>query len=177
MIVCTERLRLEPVDPDHADDLVLLHSGPDVAFWYAGAWTQADALDWAAQMHHRWQHEGVGKWMAYRRTDGELVGRGGVSRAHIGGERLLELGWAIREQHRGHGYATEIGRAGLAFAFDELAATEVVAFTEVHNRASIAVMERINMSRVDQIGRPGLIEGREGVQESAPFALYRIVRS
>jgi RimJ/RimL family protein N-acetyltransferase len=37
----------------------------------------------------------------------------------------------------------EIGRAALAFAVNELGATEVVAFTEPHNRRSRAVMERL----------------------------------
>jgi [ribosomal protein S5]-alanine N-acetyltransferase len=36
----------------------------------------------------------------------------------------------------GRGYATEIGRAGLGLAFDDLGAGEVVAFTERHNRRS-----------------------------------------
>jgi len=175
--VSTERLRLEPVRPEHADDLVLLHSSPDIAFWYGGTWTKAEAQEWAAQMEHRWQHEAVGKWMAYRLADGELIGRGGLSWADICGQRRLELGWAIREQHRGHGYATEIGRAGLAFAFDTLAAEEVVAFTEVHNHASRAVMARLGMTQIGQIYRPGLIEGRTGIHNAAPFALYRINRN
>lgn len=174
MLTLTERLKLEPVHLDHADDLVLLHSGPDVAYWYAGTWTRAEAQDWATQMQHQWQREGVGKWMAYRRADGELVGRGGLSWTQVSGKRQLELGWAIREAHRGHGYATEIGRAGLTVAFDQLAEKKVVAFAEIHNHASIAVMERLGMSHVGQIYRPGLIEGGEGIQQSAPFALYRI---
>jgi RimJ/RimL family protein N-acetyltransferase len=176
-LVSTERLRLEPVRPAHADDLVLLHSGPDVALWYGGTWTKAEARAWAAQMQHRWQHQGVGKWMAYRLTDGELIGRGGLSWTELSGEQRLELGWAIREQHRGHGYATEIGRAGLAFAFETLAAEEVVAFTEVHNHASRAVMARLGMTQLGQLYRPGLLEGRTGIHNAAPFALYRINRN
>ena len=41
------------------------------------------------------------------------------------------------------GYATEIGRAGLAVAFDEVRADAVVSFTEVRNHRSRAVMERL----------------------------------
>jgi RimJ/RimL family protein N-acetyltransferase len=177
VLVTTDRLALFPVGPEHAEDLVLLHSGPDVAYWYAGTWTLSGARAWAEQMAQRWQQEGVGKWMAYRRSDGELVGRGGLTRTEINGEPCLELGWLVREQHRGVGYATEIGRAGLAFAFDELSAVEVVAFTEVHNRASRAVMVRLGMVDAGLIHRPGLLEGQAGVQLSAPFALYRCRRT
>lgn len=61
--------------------------------------------------------------------------RGGLTWTEIDGEPCLELGWLVAEQHRGVGYATEIGRAGLAFVFDKLKSKEVVAFTEVHNHA------------------------------------------
>jgi len=37
----------------------------------------------------------------------------------------------------GHGYATEIGRAGLAFAFDELAADEVVSYPRARNAGRV----------------------------------------
>lgn len=67
-------------------------------------------------------------------------------------------------------YATEIGRAGLALAFDELGADEVVAFTEVHNRASRAVMVRLGMADAGLIHRPGLSKAKQvcSVQHPSP---------
>lgn len=173
MLVTTDRLALVPIGPKHTEDLVVLHSGPDVSYWYAGTWTRHDAHDWAQQMQQRWQQEGVGKWIAYRRSDGELIGRGGLTWTELNGERCLELGWLVREQHRDLGYATEIGRAGLNFAFEHLAAAGVVAFTEVHNAASRAVMVRLGMAEAGLIYRPGLVEGHAAVQPAAPFVLYR----
>jgi RimJ/RimL family protein N-acetyltransferase len=77
----------------------------------------------------------------------------------------------------GRGYATEIGRAGLALAVEELGAEVVVAFTERHNRRSRAVMERLGMRYVGEFADRGLIEGLDGVHDSAPFALYTVGRS
>jgi RimJ/RimL family protein N-acetyltransferase len=84
----------------------------------------------------------------------------------------LELGWTVRSGLWGRGYATEIGQAGLAFAAGDLGAEEVVAFTERHNRRSRAVMERLGMGHVGELTAPGLVEGRPGVHDDAPFALY-----
>lgn len=84
----------------------------------------------------------------------------------------LEVGWTVRSALWGQGYATEIGRAGLAFAFEDLGAEEVVAFTERHNRRSRAVMERLGMGFVGEFPGRGLVEGRPGVHDDAPFALY-----
>jgi hypothetical protein len=74
----------------------------------------------------------------------------------------------------GRGYATELGRAALAWAVEHQPDLPVAAFTEVHNRASRAVMERLGMRPAGIIRREGLVEGRTGVHPDAPFALYRL---
>jgi RimJ/RimL family protein N-acetyltransferase len=53
---------------------------------------------------------------------------------------------------------------------------EVVSFTEVHHRASHAVMKRLGMTFVKIIYERGLIEGRDGIHAAAPFAPYRLRR-
>ena len=65
---------------------------------------------------------------------------------HLDGADRLEVGWTILGRLWGNGYATEIGRTALTFAFEELGADEVVAFTEPHNERSRAVMERLGMT-------------------------------
>jgi ribosomal-protein-alanine N-acetyltransferase len=60
----------------------------------------------------------------------------------------------------------EIGRAGLAFAWDDCDATEVAAFTEVQNRRSRAVMECLGMSYAGPFEHRG-----------EPFVLYAIIRA
>lgn len=118
--------------------------------------------------------------------DRQVDGLRGVNR------RARRAGRGVLDRRRGHrargdrlgvsaggwgsGYATEIGRAGLDYAFSVLGVEEVVSFTEVHNARSRAVMERLGMRYVGQILRPGLIAGSADVHEAAPFALYQITR-
>lgn len=200
----TERLRLEPVSGPgpvlrgHVADLQLVHADPWVAEWYAGAWSTRQAEQWANAMQSGWTTYGVGKWMAYDRATGELVGRGGLSRLADDSpvtERIadlvdpsddwpadrLELGWALRSEFRGRGFATEIGRAGLEFAFDTLGARSVIAFTERHNFASRAVMERLGLEFAGEFPAEGLVQLMAGgpaeaatseLRPDAPFALY-----
>jgi RimJ/RimL family protein N-acetyltransferase len=170
--VLTARLVLTPVGPEDVGDLVHLYNDPQVAFW-TGPWTDAAVEVWATQMAARWAAEGVGKWMARDRWDGSLVGRGGFTRFDLDGEAVLELGWVVRDARTGRGYATEIGRAALAWAAEHEPRLPIVAFTEVHNRASRAVMERLGLRPAGTIRREGLVEGLTGVQPEAPFALYR----
>jgi RimJ/RimL family protein N-acetyltransferase len=186
----TARLRLEPITPGHAGDLWRLHQDEAVAAWWGGPWSREDARRYAAAMDRAWADDGVGKWAAYDLETGGLVGRGGLSRLPADGDVTrqiaaavatddwardrLEAGWTVRSDLWGRGYATELGRAGLALAFEELGAATVVAFTERHNRRSRAVMERLGMGYVGEIRCPGLVEGRPGVHDDAPFALYAI---
>ncbi|WP_433556337.1 GNAT family N-acetyltransferase [Pseudonocardia xinjiangensis] len=172
--VHTRRLRLEAVDPTRTDDLWQLHQDPGIAAWYGGPWTRDHAAARAATMAESWSADGIGKWIAYDKVTGELVGRGGASRTTIAGTEYVEIGWAVREAFWGQGYATEIGRATLSFVDEVLGVDEVAAYTEIHNRRSRAVMERLGMSFVGEVRATGLVEGKDGVHEDAPFALYSI---
>lgn len=159
----TERLCLVPIGPERADDLLRLHQDSGIARWYGSVWAPEQAQRSAAAMGRGWLSDGVHKWLAYDRADRELIGRGGPSYAEVDGACRLEIGWAVRERFWGQGYASEIGRAGLAFAFDELDVAEVVSFTEAYNKRSRAVMQRLGFRYLREIRHRG-----------EPFAFYAL---
>ena len=203
--VLTERLRLVPIGPERAEDFWLVHNDDAVVPGYDG-WrpTLAEARERTAHIAECWRGQGVHKWMAYDRASGEVIGRGGLSRtpadddwgqvhaflpdapwvrevhecptlfaSHAG---WLELGWALRRAHWGMGYASEIGRAGLDFAFASLGVHAVVSCTAEHNTRSRAVMQRIGLHYAGVIFSPGIPEGGRNVVSDAPFATYVALR-
>jgi RimJ/RimL family protein N-acetyltransferase len=199
----TERLRLEPITGDLTDDYFLVFQDNALAFWYAGKPTLEGAQRDADEAERIWKTTGFHKWLMYERESGAVVGRGGVSamrlHAYDGAirsflpqdawanewfdnevnplaRRWVEIGWALRGEYWGRGYATEVGYAGLQFAFDDLDMYAVVSFTERHNLRSRAVMERIGMAYAGEFLGTGLIEGREGIHDEAPFSLYIALR-
>jgi len=169
----TSRLVLAPIGAEDVDDLVVLYGDPGVAFW-TGPWGRVMIEAWACDMADRWAEDVVGNWMARTRQDGSLVGRGGFSLVYLDGEVVLELGWAVREALTGGGYATEIGRAAFAWAVEHYRGTPIVAFTEVHNDPSQAVMRRLEMQPVGEIRREGLVEGELGIHPDARCAHNRL---
>jgi RimJ/RimL family protein N-acetyltransferase len=84
----------------------------------------------------------------------------------------VEIGWALRGKFWGRGYAAEIGRAGLAYAFDILGAQAVVSCTDRHNVRSRAVMERIGMRYAGELWS----EEFEGKQGDPPLAVCVLLR-
>jgi RimJ/RimL family protein N-acetyltransferase len=203
--VFTDRLRLEPVTRENAGDLWLVHNDDEVAEWYGG-WkpSRDEAVQQAEEMGHGWRAHGVHKWVAYDRISGELVGRGGLSRTPVDDDwgqiyaflpaepwvgeaheirepsavhaSWVEIGWALRRRSWGCGYASEIGTAGLDFAFDVLGMRAVVSCTLRHNARSRSVMERIGMRYVGEIRSRGSVEGLEGEHDDAPFSVYVLLR-
>lgn len=202
----TPRLRLEPVGPAGAADLWLVHSDDEVWQWYDGRRpSREQAQQWAESMGKSWRGHGVHKWIAYDRASGAVVGRGGLSRTPVDDDwgqiyaflpdepwvrspyenrqpfvahaHWLEIGWALRHQYWGRGYAAEIGRAGLDFAFGRLGAQAVVSCTVRHNARSRAVMERIGMRYAGEIRSRGLVEGIDGERDDAPYAVCVLLRA
>jgi ribosomal-protein-alanine N-acetyltransferase len=55
------------------------------------------------------------------------------------------LYWAVAPAHRRRGYATEAGAALIAYAFDRLRLSRIVATTSHDNAASIGVMRKLGM--------------------------------
>ena len=151
----TSRLRLEPIGHDHVDDLVTLYGHPAVAAWYDGPWSRPYARERAARAAAAWEHDGADRWMAYDRSTGVLVGRGGVALADVEGARRFHVGWTVHPDLWGQGYATEIGRASLAFAFDQLWADEVIALTDPRNERSRAVANALGMRYSREVRRWG----------------------
>lgn len=89
-----------------------------------------------------------------------FIGLGSVSfRAHF--TPCVEVAWRLAAEFWGRGYATEGATAALRFGFQSLTLPEIVSFTVPANRRSVAVMERIGMTRDprEDFEHPRLPEG------------------
>lgn len=92
-------------------------------------------------------------WCVERRGDGAILGFCGLKRSNQSGGPLgmMEVGWRLREDAWGRGYAKEAATASLDLAFDRFDAEEVIAMTVQRNTASWGLMERLGMRRRDDL--------------------------
>lgn len=123
---------------------------PAVMRWLGGVRSDAEQSESIGRIM-RWQSErGFTFWAVERKADGELLGFCGLKLADTPGspiEGMHEIGWRLREDVWGQGYAKEAAIASLDFAFATLSADRVVAITFAPNEASWGLMERIGMTR------------------------------
>jgi len=112
-------------------------------------------------------------WVVERKADGALLGFCGPMPAR---EPLheVELGWRLRRDAWGQGYASEAARASLAWCWANLDTPSVMAITVPANLRSRAVMERIGLVYVagGDFDHPALPEG----DPLRRHVLYRALR-
>lgn len=150
IIATTERLTLRDWTPqDRATFLQHLNSLA-VMRWLGGVQDDAtyaaafDRLDGYARDY------GHTFWIVERRADGEVLGFCGLKRVNSEGAKNpgdMEVGWRLREDAWGQGFAKEAAIASLDLAFGRFAAPHVVAFTVAGNIGSWGLMERLGMTR------------------------------
>jgi RimJ/RimL family protein N-acetyltransferase len=149
-VIETERLRLRNWREGDAEEFIRTTNTDAVMRWLGGVRTREQARETVARLT-QWQEErGFTFWVVERKEDGALLGFCGLKIADDPGsppEGQLEVGWRLREDAWGQGYAKEAAAASLDFAFEELGAQRVVALTVEGNRPSWGLMLRLGMER------------------------------
>ncbi|MEK7467494.1 MAG: GNAT family protein [Planctomycetota bacterium] len=101
-------------------------------------------------------------------TDGRLAGHMSVEEL-VPARRSAELGYWIREDRTGKGFATEAARALLAWAFRNLELHRVTAYVDTDNPASARVLEKCGFTR-EGVFRHRMQAG-EGWRDQAVFGV------
>jgi RimJ/RimL family protein N-acetyltransferase len=172
----TERLILRDWSEGDVEPFIRHTNTPAVMRWLGGVQTADYLRDVVENRLMRWQRErGFTFWAVERKADGELLGFCGLKLADapdspIAGE--IEVGWRLREDAWGQGYAKEAAIASLDHAFGQLGAERVVAITFIENAPSWGLMERLGMTR-----RPELDHDDPRFGDLNPTIVYDIFRA
>jgi RimJ/RimL family protein N-acetyltransferase len=167
VLIETDRLLLRRFSPEDLDHFVALHSEPEVT-----RFIRPLGREEAAERLHRdeveWAERGHGILAVFEKAGGEFVGRAGLKYWPQFDE--TELGWALRREAWGQGYATEAARACRDWGLAELDVPYLTAMIVPVNARSIAVAERLGMSAIREdelLGEAVVVYAVE--REPAPF--------
>ena len=141
----TARLRLRPYRDRDLDALHALWTDPDVRryLWDDMIITRARAAETMQASIASMARHGFGHWAVCAAGADALIGFCGLSCMDETPE--IELMYGLAPAQWGCGFATEAARAVLRHAFETVGQPRVHAITDVPNRASIAVLQRLGM--------------------------------
>ncbi len=168
----TARLRLRDWCDADAEPFIRHTNTPGVMRWLGGVRSEAEMRDTLDRLAGWQRGRGFTFWAVERKADGALLGFCGIKIADAAGsaiEGMYEVGWRLREDAWGQGYAREAATASLDFAFDRLGADRVVAITFPGNEPSWGLMERLGMTR-----RPALDYDDPRFPDLNPTIVYDI---
>jgi RimJ/RimL family protein N-acetyltransferase len=167
----TDRLVLRRWRDTDRDAFHALNVDPEVMATIGPLMSRVESDAFMNRIEMRFDEHGYGLWCV--ELVGEVIGFTGFMAPWF--REGVEIGWRIRADQWGYGYATEAARECLRHGFDDLDFPEVISFTAAINKRSRRVMEKLGLEYdpSEDFDHPGVPEGsplREHV-------LYRITAS
>lgn len=138
----TDRLKLRGWRNEDFDAFAELCADPEVMRFLGGK--PLDRLEaWRQFAFHvgHWELRGYGHWLVEEKSTGRLAGRVGFMNPV--GWPAFEIGWTLKREFWGKGYATEAARRALQYGFNELDKSHIISLIHPENKASIRVAERL----------------------------------
>ncbi|KIF70061.1 acetyltransferase [Streptomyces sp. AcH 505] len=153
----TARLTFRRMTADDLDDMAALLGDPFVMRYYPHPKDRAEALSWIEWNERLYREVGHGLWLLTDRDTGAFVGECGLTPQLIEGTTDIEIGYHIRTDLQGRGYATEAAAACRDHARDALGTKRLIAIIHPANTPSQRVAEKTGLAHErDAISRSGL---------------------
>jgi RimJ/RimL family protein N-acetyltransferase len=148
----TSRLKLRPWREADVPEFVRVTNTPEVMEYLGGVQDPGAFHGGFLRAQDCQAQNGFCFWIVERLSDDALLGFCGLKIANVGpiaGE--IEIGWRLRADAWGQGYAQEAAAASLDWAWQNLSCARVVAITTEGNIRSRRLMERLGMQRMPEL--------------------------
>ncbi|HET9420820.1 MAG TPA: GNAT family N-acetyltransferase [Nocardioides sp.] len=153
-VVHAPRLQLEPLRPDHADEMAPLLDDAGLHEFIGGEPASLDDL------RARYTRQAVGRspdgsqrwlnWVVRLRDGGAAVGTTQATVTQPDGVVTAEVAWVVAGSHQGNGYAVESARAMVDWLREQHVEV-VVAHVHPEHHASMAVARAIGLAPTDVV--------------------------
>jgi RimJ/RimL family protein N-acetyltransferase len=151
--VVTRRLSVLPLNRKDTDELEAMFAQPEVwEYEYGRGLTRDETEAFVERQLRLWDQCGFGGCAVRDCVETGLVGVVGLGVPTIPHDLLpaVTVGWRFSPTVWGRGYATEAGTALLDQAFTTMGLERLGCVTNVENRRSVAVAERLGMTVLEE---------------------------
>jgi RimJ/RimL family protein N-acetyltransferase len=137
----TDRLVLRGFEASDLDEFAGIWADPVVTKYLGGPVDRGEAWQRLSMHVSHWVLLGYGRWALAERRGDQFVGWSGV--LHLEGYSEPEVGWVLRRDCWGRGYATEAAGAALRWAVQTRGLGDLISAIHPENQASILVADRL----------------------------------
>ena len=156
-VLQTQRLSLREFEHEDVDALAAILSDPETMRYYPMRFDHAAVADWIQRNRTRYANDGFGLWAMILNSTHELIGDCGLVCQTVDGVDEIEIGYHVRRDLWGQGYATEAARACRDYGFATLAVDRLISLIRPENLASRRVAEKNGMTVWKEVTRANLL--------------------
>lgn len=143
----TQRLILRQWQTEDLEQFAKMNADPQVMRYFPTIKTFDESLEEYARIKEHFERHNYGFWAVSERNKDDFIGFIGLRYIDFPANftPTVEIGWRLKQEFWGRGYATEGAVASLKYGFEQLNLPEIVSFTSALNHKSQAVMQRIGL--------------------------------
>lgn len=157
----TDRLLIRELQPSDDEGMFALDSDPEV-FRYLGT-TPLTSIEQSrsviTMVRQQYLDNGIGRWATIEKESGLFIGWSGLKLENKvnGHSTFYDIGYRLRRQFWGKGYATEATLAWMNFAFNEMKIPTINAYADNENLASRRVLEKCGLVHTESFYDDGVL--------------------
>ena len=172
MVLETTRLTFREMAFNDVDGLSRVFCDPEAMRFYPKPFDYQMVRAWINRNIWRYAHHGFGLWALVLKKGDELIGDCGLVVQEVDGVKEVEIGYHVRRDLWGQGFATEAAQACRDYGFNQLGFDRLISLIHPANIASRRVAEKNGMRLVKEIewkDNPSCIYSVERSSRSAIF--------
>ncbi|MFD3158732.1 GNAT family N-acetyltransferase (plasmid) [Haloimpatiens sp. FM7330] len=146
----SKRMILKSLEETDFYELCKMLKDIEVMYAWEKVYNDEEIYDWIKRMKKSYAENKHGYCLAIDKNTKETIGQIGLLKEKINGKNYTAVGYILKKEYWGKGYATEGAEACIRYAFNNLNVKEVVTDIRPENVASINVAKNIGMHLVGE---------------------------
>ena len=151
MVLETNRLILREMTLNDQESLLKVFSNPEAMQFYPKPFDRQMTQTWIERNMQRYSQDGFGLWALVLKESGECIGDCGLVVQEVDGVEEVEVGYHVRRDLWGKGYATEAAQCCQVYGFNRLGFKKLISLIHPANIASRRVAEKNAMRLVKEL--------------------------
>jgi len=158
LYIDTPRLQLRDWIDQDIEPFIQLNADEQVMKYFPKPLTKDETIARQKDIAADIKQNGFGLYAVELKENQEFIGCIGFHRATFQADftPCIEIGWRLKKEAWGNGYATEGALACLDYGFNELGLQDIYSFTADINQPSKNVMIRIGMTFLNTFNHPNI---------------------